>query len=83
MLFQITSFFQILLAPNFFVHFGLSNNKPSEYDTDVMLEYEDSETYKEFVDFFKDVTPEFEKFGRITRFKVRYIYRLLTVPHTI
>ncbi|KAL0894665.1 hypothetical protein ABMA27_013216 [Loxostege sticticalis] len=61
---------KILLAPNFFVHFGLSNNKPSEYDTDVMLEYEDSETYKEFVDFFKDVTPEFEKFGRITRFKV-------------
>lgn len=35
-----------------------------------MLEYEDRDTYKEFLDFFMDVLPEFEKFGKVTQFKV-------------
>ncbi|XP_026757184.2 U2 small nuclear ribonucleoprotein auxiliary factor 35 kDa subunit-related protein 2 isoform X2 [Galleria mellonella] len=61
---------KVLLAPNFYVHFGLNNANYNEYDTDVMLEYEDSDTYKEFKDFFYDVLPEFEKFGRIVQFKV-------------
>ncbi|CAH2988621.1 unnamed protein product [Chilo suppressalis] len=61
---------KVLLATNFYVHFGLSNANFSEYDTDVMLEYEDSDTQKEFVEFFNDVVPEFEKFGRIIQFKV-------------
>ncbi|CAH0749083.1 unnamed protein product [Diatraea saccharalis] len=60
----------VLLAPNFYVHFGLNNSNFSEYDTDVMLEYEDSDTQKEFLEFFNDVLPEFEKFGRVTQFKV-------------
>lgn len=38
-----------------------------------MLEFEDSDTYKEYKDFFFDVLPEFEKFGRITQFKVSNI----------
>lgn len=61
---------KVLLATNFYVHFGLSNANLNEYDTDIMLEYEDSDTYKEFKDFFNDVIIEFEKFGKITQFKV-------------
>lgn len=60
----------MLLATNFYTHFGLSNADVSEYDTDIMLEYEDSETYKEYKEFFYDVLSEFEKFGRIVQFKV-------------
>lgn len=61
---------RVLLATNFYTHFGLSNADVSEYDTDIMLEYEDSETYKEYKEFFYDVLSEFEKFGRIVQFKV-------------
>lgn len=62
----------MLLATNFYVHFGLSNANLNEYDTDIMLEYEDTDTYKEFKDFFYDVLSEFEKFGKITQFRVSY-----------
>ncbi|KAH9645172.1 hypothetical protein HF086_005717 [Spodoptera exigua] len=61
---------RVLLASNFYIHFGLNNADINEYDTDIMLEYEDSETYKEFKEFFYDVLSEFEKFGRIVQFKV-------------
>ncbi|XP_068621316.1 U2 small nuclear ribonucleoprotein auxiliary factor 35 kDa subunit-related protein 2 isoform X2 [Battus philenor] len=61
---------KVLLATNFFSHFGLENSDVNEYDTDVMLEYEDSDTYKDFKDFFNDVLPEFEKFGKVVQFKV-------------
>ncbi|KAJ8726258.1 hypothetical protein PYW07_000956 [Mythimna separata] len=61
---------KVLLATNFYNHFGLSNANVSEYDTDIMLEFEDSDTYKEYKEFFFDVLSEFEKFGRITQFKV-------------
>lgn len=62
----------MLLGTNFYNHFGLSNANVNEYDTDIMLEFEDSDTYKEYKDFFFDVLTEFEKFGRITQFKVSY-----------
>ncbi|KAJ0181752.1 hypothetical protein K1T71_002474 [Dendrolimus kikuchii] len=61
---------KVLLAANFFVHFGLNNTSVNEYDTDIMLEYDDIETYKEFKEFFYDVLSEFEKFGKIIQFKV-------------
>ncbi|XP_013200470.1 U2 small nuclear ribonucleoprotein auxiliary factor 35 kDa subunit-related protein 1 isoform X2 [Amyelois transitella] len=60
----------ILLAKNFYDHFGLTNSNCNEYDTDLMLEYEDSETYRQFKEFFFDVSPEFEKFGRVIQFVV-------------
>lgn len=63
--------FQTLLATNFFTHFGLENSNYNEYDTDLMLEYEENDTYKDFKDFFYDVLPEFEKFGKVVQFKVR------------
>lgn len=46
----------------------------NEYDTDIMLEYEDSETYKEYKDFFYDVLTEFERFGKVVQFKVRKMF---------
>lgn len=53
-----------------FGHFGLENANFNEYDTDIMLEYEDSDTYKEFKDFFFDILPEFQKFGKVVELKV-------------
>ncbi|XP_073941641.1 uncharacterized protein [Choristoneura fumiferana] len=61
---------KVILAVNFFTHFGINNAIDNEYDTDAMLEYEYSETYKDFKDFFYDVLPEFEKFGQVIQFKV-------------
>lgn len=68
---------QVLLATNFYNHFGWENANFNEYDTDLMLEYEDNDTYKEFKDFFYDVLPEFEKFGRIVQFKVSFSLRIV------
>lgn len=68
---------QVLLATNFYTHFGLENANFNEYDTDLMLEYEDDDTYKEFKEFFYDVLPEFEKFGRIVQFKVSFNLRIV------
>lgn len=59
-----------MLATNFYTHFGLNSANLDEYDTDIMLEYEESETYKEFKEFFYDVLSEFEKFGKVVQFKV-------------
>lgn len=59
-----------LLFPNFYEHFGLNTLHQDEYDTDVHLEYEESETYQHFLDFYDDVLPEFEKCGHVTQFKV-------------
>ncbi|GBP11866.1 hypothetical protein EVAR_74504_1 [Eumeta japonica] len=61
---------KVLLIPNFYSHFGLDNSNSNEYDTDILLEYDDSETYKEFKEFFYDVLPEFKKFGQVIQFKV-------------
>ncbi|XP_045458943.1 U2 small nuclear ribonucleoprotein auxiliary factor 35 kDa subunit-related protein 2 [Melitaea cinxia] len=61
---------KVLLAANMFGHFGLENANFNEYDTDIMLEYEDSDTYKEFKDFFFDILPEFQKFGKVVELKV-------------
>lgn len=75
-------YFQILLATNFFVHFGMDNATPSEYDTDIMLEYEEIETYKQFKEFFYDVLEEFEKFGKVVMFKVRYNFTFTGLSET-
>nr|CAD7575944.1 unnamed protein product [Timema californicum] len=57
-------------SQGFYSHFGIQNFLQDEYDTDIMLEYEDSETYQHFKEFFDDVLLEFERFGRVVQFKV-------------
>lgn len=59
-----------MLATNFYTHFGLLDANHYEYESDIMLEYEDRETYKEFQEFFYDVLSEFQKFGKVIQFKV-------------
>lgn len=39
---------------------------------DIGLEFEESERYENFKEFYLDVLPEFEKFGPVTRFFVCY-----------
>ncbi|XP_069677048.1 U2 small nuclear ribonucleoprotein auxiliary factor 35 kDa subunit-related protein 2-like isoform X2 [Periplaneta americana] len=61
---------RVLLMPNFYSHFGIDQSMIDEYDTDLMLEYEDSETYQHFREFYDDVLPELEQFGWVVQFKV-------------
>ncbi|XP_063232849.1 U2 small nuclear ribonucleoprotein auxiliary factor 35 kDa subunit-related protein 2 isoform X2 [Bacillus rossius redtenbacheri] len=61
---------KVLLIANFYSHFVLNQFETDEYDTDVMLEYEDSERYQHFKEFYNDVLPEFEHHGRVVQFKV-------------
>lgn len=62
----------ILLIPHFFSHIRLDQSKPTEYGNDLMLEFDDDELYRAFLEFFNDVLPEFEKFGPIVQFRVCY-----------
>ncbi|KDR21330.1 U2 small nuclear ribonucleoprotein auxiliary factor 35 kDa subunit-related protein 2 isoform X2 [Zootermopsis nevadensis] len=61
---------KVLLIPNFYSHFGIDQSMIDEYDTDLMLEYDDRETYQHFREFYEDVLPEFEQCGRVVQFKV-------------
>lgn len=60
----------VLMIVNFYSHFTLDQSKSSEYDTDISLEYEDSEMYLHFKEFYTDAIPEFKKFGEVTMVKV-------------
>ena len=61
---------QTLLFPNMYSHFQLDQGLFDEYDSDLVLEYEDTETYQHFKDFYRDVLPEFKRAGRVVQFKV-------------
>ena len=54
--------------PGFYTHFSLEKNS-AEYDTDIALEFESSETRQHFREFYNDVVPELESFGRIKTLK--------------
>lgn len=55
---------KVILIPGFYSHFSLEKNS-AEYDTDVALEFESSETWHHFYEFYEDVISELESFGRI------------------
>ncbi|XP_011314276.1 U2 small nuclear ribonucleoprotein auxiliary factor 35 kDa subunit-related protein 1 [Fopius arisanus] len=59
---------KILVIPGFYTHFSLERNS-HEYDTDIGLEYDSRETQKDFREFYRDVLPELESFGRIKTLK--------------
>ncbi|CAK9829437.1 U2 small nuclear ribonucleoprotein auxiliary factor 35 kDa subunit-related protein 1 [Anthophora retusa] len=59
---------KVILVPGFYTHFSLEKNS-AEYDTDIGLEFESSETRQHFREFYKDVVPELESFGRIKTLK--------------
>lgn len=58
---------KIILIPNFFIHYSLEKTE-NEQITDSSLEFEKGEINKSYRDFYKDVVPELEKFGRIRLF---------------
>ncbi|XP_012266971.2 U2 small nuclear ribonucleoprotein auxiliary factor 35 kDa subunit-related protein 1 [Athalia rosae] len=59
---------KVLLIPGFYSHFSLEKNS-AEYDTDIGLEFDASETRQHFREFYNDVVPELESFGRIKTLK--------------
>ncbi|CAF0758350.1 unnamed protein product [Rotaria sp. Silwood1] len=59
-----------LLAVNMYSNFEMQYGLDDEYDFDIGLEFEESERYENFKDFYYDVLPEFERFGHVIIFKV-------------
>lgn len=59
----------IIVIPNFYSHYSLEQTE-NEHESDSSLEFENHETYAHFREFFYDVLPELEKFGKIILFKV-------------
>lgn len=59
---------RILLIPSFFVHIRLDQGKPNEYGSELALEFEEDELKSDFDEFFEDVFPELQKFGKIKHF---------------
>ncbi|XP_021347037.1 U2 small nuclear ribonucleoprotein auxiliary factor 35 kDa subunit-related protein 2-like isoform X2 [Mizuhopecten yessoensis] len=61
----------ILLFRGMYSHFELEQGLTGEeYDTDLILEYDDSELYQNFRDFYEDIVPEFKAIGRLVQVKV-------------
>jgi U2 small nuclear ribonucleoprotein auxiliary factor 35 kDa subunit-related protein len=60
----------LLLVPNFFTNIALEQTKKSEYGSDLALEIEDAELVEKFKEFYNDVVPEFELFGKLEQFRV-------------
>lgn len=59
----------VLLIPNFYSHYSLEKTE-NEHGSDASLEFENRETYGHFREFFFDVLPELEKYGKLRQFKV-------------
>lgn len=57
-----------LLVRSFFTNIRLDQGKSNEYGTDLSLEFDEAQLFRDFCDFFDDVMPEFEKFGAIEQF---------------
>ncbi|KAG0727001.1 U2 small nuclear ribonucleoprotein auxiliary factor subunit-related protein 1 [Chionoecetes opilio] len=59
-----------VLLPNMYTHFGMEHLAMDEKDSDIALEYSESEIDQLFRDFFDDVLPEFQRCGQVVQFKV-------------
>ncbi|XP_045128017.1 U2 small nuclear ribonucleoprotein auxiliary factor 35 kDa subunit-related protein 1-like isoform X6 [Portunus trituberculatus] len=59
-----------ILLPNMYTYFGMEHLAVEEKDSDIGLEYSESEIYQHFRDFFEDVLPEFQRCGKVLQFKV-------------
>lgn len=59
---------KVILIPNFYSHFSLEKTETDHF-SDSKLEFENSETYAHYREFFYDVVSELEKYGRIKIFK--------------
>lgn len=59
---------KVILIPGFYTHFSLEKNL-AEYDTDIGLEFESSETWHHFREFYENVINILESFGKIKTLK--------------
>lgn len=61
---------RLVLIQNLFEHVRLEQQAKPTYSQDLLVEYDDGNLQQIFVEFFDDVLPELEKFGRITQLRV-------------
>ena len=59
-----------LLLRSLFTTFGIEQYSWDDYDPDTSLEYNEEETYQQFLDFYDDVLLEFKNLGKVIQFKV-------------
>lgn len=58
----------MILIPGFYSHYSLENN-PADGDNDSFLDVDRAELRQHFEEFYKDVVPELESFGKIKTLK--------------
>ncbi|XP_043478244.1 U2 small nuclear ribonucleoprotein auxiliary factor 35 kDa subunit-related protein 2 [Leptopilina heterotoma] len=59
---------KVILIPGFYSHYSLENN-PADGDNDSFLDVDRAELRQHFEEFYKDVVPELESFGKIKTLK--------------
>ncbi|XP_070538973.1 U2 small nuclear ribonucleoprotein auxiliary factor 35 kDa subunit-related protein 2-like isoform X2 [Ptychodera flava] len=65
-----TTISNTLMIPNMFSNFSMEQSIRDEYDTDISLEFDESDAYKDFILFYDDVLEEFQEVGEVIQFKV-------------
>uniref|UniRef100_A0A8C4MDQ1 Uncharacterized protein n=1 Tax=Equus asinus asinus TaxID=83772 RepID=A0A8C4MDQ1_EQUAS len=63
-----------LLLRSLFTTFGIEQYSWDDYDPDTSLEYNEEETYQQFLDFYDDVLLEFKNLGKVIQFKIYLKY---------
>ena len=58
------------MFPGMYSSYAIEQSFRDEYDTDIGLEYDEGDAYKNFVEFYEDVLPEFKALGKVVQFKV-------------
>ena len=59
-----------LMFPGMYSSYAIEQSFRDEYDTDIGLEYDEGDAYRNFVEFYEDVLPEFKALGKVVQFKV-------------
>ncbi|KAJ8030484.1 U2 small nuclear ribonucleoprotein auxiliary factor 35 kDa subunit-related protein 1 [Holothuria leucospilota] len=59
-----------VLLKGMYSNFAMEQSFRDEFDTDISLEYDQETAYQDFLEFYSDVLPEFEKIGKVLILKV-------------
>lgn len=61
---------RLLLIQNLFEHVRQDQVTNPQYGVDMLVEFDDANLHQTYIEFFNDVLPELEKFGKVTQLRV-------------
>ncbi|XP_028256916.1 U2 small nuclear ribonucleoprotein auxiliary factor 35 kDa subunit-related protein 2 [Parambassis ranga] len=65
-----------LMIRSMFKTFGMEESRRDDYDIDACLEHSEEDLQEAFLEFYRDVLPEFKSVGKVVQFKVSCNYEL-------